>query len=287
MITYLERLDEGDVTAVATATHTLWGGARTLAQHVDHTHEAISRSHGVVSMAGLREGDTVVSSLQQQQLTLATPTGDVTAVGIGRVYTNDTHRGRGLARMLIERVMAQSGLSTFVVFADIDPTFYAALGFETLSHVSWTARTDALPNLPGRLEPTADVPRLVDIFDRSWRASWLRVRRTEDSWRYAAWRRGTGDAFLVGENDYVVARLMDRTLWIDDAATTSISRDALWASLRSLAAALGATHVSGWLRPDHAGGPFVATGRKTCIPMIKSDLALEDVRAHFSSLDRV
>ena len=289
MIAYLPRLDERHLSTVATETHGAWGGGRTVSEHAARLHDSVARSNGRVCFAGLSDGGEIVCSLERHALSLATTNGPLTTIGIGSVFTPERHRGHGYARSLIERVKEgarSDGARAFLLFSDIEPGFYEELGFETLSHVTWTARTEALPNIPGRLEPTADVARLLGAFDASWRSSWLRMQRTEAMWRYATWRRPVGDAFMVGENDYVLARLVDRTLWVDDAATNDVSRDQLWGSLRSLAAAVGASHVSGWLRPDHAGGPFVAAGRKTCIPMIATDEPLDDARSHFSSVDR-
>jgi predicted N-acetyltransferase YhbS len=289
MVAYLPRLDEADVTTAATATHGMWGRHRSLAEHVAHVSESLRRAEGRVELAGLFDDGELVCSLEKHHLLLASANGTLPTLGIASVFTPERHRGRGHARSLIENVMTEgqaAGARATLLFTDIDPTFYEKLGFETLSHVTWTARTEALPNVPGRLQPTSDLARLLSAFEASWRPAWLRMQRSEASWRYAAWRRQSGDAFLVGENDYVLTRLIDRTLWIDDAATNEISREQLWGSLRSLASALGATHVSGWLRPDQAGGPFVAAGRKTCIPMLASDEQSEGIRSHFASLDR-
>lgn len=231
----------------------------------------------------LKEGDEVVCSLRRRDITLASPLGDLETVGISHVATPEAYRGRGHASTLVRRVMSEAtDARAFLLLSDIDPSFYEKLGFTTLSHVTWTARTEALPMRPARLEPTRDLERIVEIYEESWRPGWVRTRRTSEAWHDTA-----GDIFLVGEADYIVARRLDSALWIDDAATTEISRDDLWASCRMLATAVGAEHVAGWLRPEHGGGPFVATGRKTCIPMLASDEPLGDVRAHFSSLDRI
>lgn len=234
----------------------------------------------------LKEGDEVVCSLRRSPLTLASPAGDLATVGIGHVETPEAHRGQGHATKLLRSVMEGSpDAQAFLLFSDIEPGFYERLGFTTLSHVTWTARAEALPFRPARLEPTRDLDRLHRIYDASWRAEWLRLRRTVDTFGSAK-----GDAFLVGDADYVIARRVEQALWIEDAATTEVSRDDLWASFRMLATATGADHVAGWLRPEHAGGPFVATGRKHCIPMLAladGTPSLGDYRAHFSSLDRV
>ncbi len=290
MVAYLAQLDETDVTTAATASHVAWGGPRSTAEYVTHVKQCLLRSDGHAQLAGLKQDDELVCTLERRRVTLTSPHGPLPTLGIGRVFTPKKHRSQGHAQALIEHVMAEArdaDMRTFLLFADGEPKIYEKLGFEKLSHVMWTARTSALPSLPGRLEPTADIPRLVEIFEKSWRPSWLHMHRSAAHWRYASWRHQAGDAFLIGDNDYMIAKPVGKTLWIDDVATTETTRDALWGSLRLLASAVGADTVSGWLRPEHGGGPFVAAGRKSCIPMIATHVSLDSVRTHFASLDRV
>src|SRR5205823_7718548 len=56
----------------------------------------------------------------------------IRACGIGAVFTQPRHRGRGHARALIERLIeraAADGCDLALLFSDIDPGYYARLGF--------------------------------------------------------------------------------------------------------------------------------------------------------------
>jgi hypothetical protein len=204
------------------------------------------------------------------------------------VFTNEAHRGHDHARTLMRHVMGAAtddGTPTFLLFSDVGTAFYEALGFVALSHVTWTARTQALPTAPARVEPTTDVDRLLHIYEQSWKGPWLRSHRTRARWSRALPQ--VGDAFLIGDEDYAVVQLVSpNTLWIDDMALATLTPPAAWCALRQLATLLGASRVSGWLRATHTGGPFVATQRTSCIPMVKSPLPLGELRNHFASVDR-
>lgn len=290
MMTYIPRLDEAGVTAAAIATHKQWGGERSVESYV---MRALSATHGGqdhVSYAGLFERSELISTLARYRFELCSPKGQLPAIGIGAVFTAAPYRGHGHARELLRRVMADAqnaGSEATLLFSDIEPAFYEKIGFTTLSHVTWSARSAALPSRPVRLEPLGDEERVLDIFERSWTTEWLRMQRTPERFRDCLWRHRGGETFLIGDDDYVSTRLLgDGTLWVDDAATTTIRAPDLWASLRALADGSGAARVSGWLRPEHAGGPFVAVQRRRCIPMIATAAHIADARSHFASLDR-
>ena len=56
----------------------------------------------------------------------------IRACGIGAVFTQPRHRGRGYARTLIERLIeraAADGCDLALLFSEIDPAYYARLGF--------------------------------------------------------------------------------------------------------------------------------------------------------------
>ncbi len=290
MIAYLAALDEAGVTAAALATHRQWARARTLEDHVARSLETVRRADGWLTYAGLRDGAELVCTLARHELSLATPSGHLDAVGIGAVFTPEPHRGRGHAHTLLRRVMAdaaRSGRRAVLLFSDIGAAFYEGLGFRALSHVTWTARTASLSQRPVRLEPTDDAARLCALYEASWpEGEWLRVRRTPARWRYWAWRNDAGASFFTGDDGYVTARrLGDGSLWVDDAVHLGPRPEPLWAAFATLARELGATRVSGWLRPEQAGGPFVAVQRDRCVPMLAAT-SLDDARSHFASVDR-
>jgi GNAT superfamily N-acetyltransferase len=60
----------------------------------------------------------------------------IRVVGLGAVFTQPAHRGRGAARDLIERLLeraASDGADLALLFSEIGPEYYARLGFEPIA----------------------------------------------------------------------------------------------------------------------------------------------------------
>jgi GNAT superfamily N-acetyltransferase len=278
----IAELSEGDIAVAAAQTHAAWGRGAPLAEHQRRAIEKAALAGDRMRYLGLFEAGELACALKRYRLDLATPDGPVATVGIGAVFTAEAQRRRGLAARLIEAAL--EGAPAALLFSDIAPAYYERMGFVVQSHVSWTARAAALPRTrpPERSE---DVARMCSIYEASWQPGFTRARRSEASWRVYARINGAERAYLVGDDGYVVTGPLssDGTLWIYDAAALSPSPEALWGAMRALAEAAGATQVTAWLRPDQAGGPFVASRRTTCIPMLRG--LGGDVRSHFAVLD--
>jgi GNAT superfamily N-acetyltransferase len=81
------------------------------------------------------EGDQVLASAKRYQLTLRFGGSEVPCLGIGAVFTPPQSRGRGHAAALIEAMIeeaARDGAGFALLFSEIDPAFYARLGFEAV-----------------------------------------------------------------------------------------------------------------------------------------------------------
>lgn len=83
----------------------------------------------------LLDGGTVLASAKRYRLTLRVGAEDIPCLGIGAVFTPPDLRGRGHAGVLIERMIEQAagdGAGMALLFSEIDPAFYARLGFEPI-----------------------------------------------------------------------------------------------------------------------------------------------------------
>lgn len=231
----------------------------------------------------------IVSSARCHRLELLGGGANIPVVGIGGVLTDEAHRGRGHARAMLGAVLEEArrdGAGAALLFSDIAPSFYEPLGFSVVSPVLWQAQSDALPET-GALDtsPQDDATALIDLYERSWGGDWVYLRR--EPARYADHRALA--LHREGETlGYVVAHRTEDALWISDLVTLDVAPAVVWATLRALADRHGCAELAGWLRPEHASGPFVATRRTLCVPMIaRLDARLpDDARLHFSWLDR-
>jgi GNAT superfamily N-acetyltransferase len=297
-VRYLSALAPDRIAEAARNTHALWGGQRTLDDHVTHTLAQVERSSGLMRMCGLEQGGELVASLKRFHLRLRTPTSIADTVGIGAVFTPESQRGRGHAKRLLGEMMNEAreeGFQLAMLYSDIAPTFYHCLGFVTLSHLLWSAPRAALPATASLdLTPCVELAPLLELYEASWRHPCLRTERDEVRWRYLAWRNQASEPRLLRSGSgtvvgYVSCKGFGDVLWIDDLVSLEVEVEAVYATLAALAHEVGANTVAGWLRPEHAGGPFHATVRDTCIPMVAalSD-QLGDVASmpsHFAPLD--
>jgi predicted N-acetyltransferase YhbS len=83
----------------------------------------------------LVDGDTLLASAKRYRLTVRHRGEAIPCLGIGAVFTPPDLRGRGHAAALIERMVedaAAEGAGMALLFSEIDPAFYARLGFEAI-----------------------------------------------------------------------------------------------------------------------------------------------------------
>lgn len=127
-------------------------GGPALAQLLDESHEiwadGLTRSaYGRYNEAQLRTpwgrahmrrlalvdaGGRVLSSAKRYDLRVSLDGREVPVVGIGAVFTPAASRGHGHARALVEAITASAadeGAALALLFSEIDPAYYAALGF--------------------------------------------------------------------------------------------------------------------------------------------------------------
>ena len=80
-------------------------------------------------------GSSVLASLKEYRFEAVLDGRPIRVVGIGAVFTQPAHRRRGHARALLERVLeraAGDGCDLALLFSEIDPAYYARLGFVPL-----------------------------------------------------------------------------------------------------------------------------------------------------------
>ena len=119
----------------------------------------------------LADGASVLASAKIYRFDATLDGRSIQVVGIGAVFTQPPHRGRGHARHLVERLLEREiadGADLALLFSEIGPEYYARLGFTTI--------------------PTTDLTLLVTESIAAWRAGDARSRR-----RRSRSRRHRGD----------------------------------------------------------------------------------------------
>ena len=307
-LTYVPQLDLSQIEQTQRDSHAQWGGSRTLEARLKAVlkfMEAVGPSH--LRVEGLVGADgQVVASMKRYTYRLASAPGSPAwkAIGIGAVFTPDHLRKQGHASTLLRHAMEdakENGFDAALLFSDIDPGFYARLGFSALRSKTAWAKAAAFTATPLATRPAtaADRLKLWGWHENAWPATHLRVRRQAESWDMMAAING-GPTFHIlsdagREVGYVATSPEDEgSVWVDEWCVPYAEREKLaariWATAARLADAQG--RVGTWLRPDDDVGPFVEVPRTRAVPMLatlapRMDLNAAAEHAYFGSLDHV
>src|SRR5437899_310929 len=98
------------------------------------TSTAWGRAH--LERQALVNGDEVLASGKLYRFDATLEGRAVRVAGLGAIFTQPAHRGRGAARELVERMLesaAARGADLALLFSEIGPDYYSRLGFTPLS----------------------------------------------------------------------------------------------------------------------------------------------------------
>jgi hypothetical protein len=183
------------------------------------------------------------------------------------------------------------GYAAALLYSDIDPAFYARLGYVALPCRDFRVAPADLP-ADGALEvrrarpEKQDEDRVLGWYERSWQEehpAFLRPARTRAVWRYFCHRnrieqpwllryRGREAGYLMAGLDEPSRDLPDRDsrrlFWVDEIAAPGVPADRVWATVRVLAERARASSVQGWIGPGGAPAGATRIARPASFPMI-------------------
>jgi predicted N-acetyltransferase YhbS len=175
--------------AAFTNVHEFWGAGRTLEDHLQH--RLASRQHRRATWyVGLLNG-RVVASLGCFPMDFHVHGQLCPGIAIGAVHTHPEFRRRGFARHLIEWLeqhVRDAGAQLSLLYSDIDPAYYARLGYQRCpSHEGW-ADPVVDDNTDGwqlvRCDPATAAPQLQRLYDRHHAGRTIAVARNSAYWQY-------------------------------------------------------------------------------------------------------
>ena len=161
------------------------------------------------------------------------------AIGIASVHTLREFRGLGLAQRMIrwiEPFERERGARLSVLFCDIDPRYYARLGYTSSAHhilvglPRQTSIEHASPTTAGNGRPPAlrklsprRISRFAELYDSDHGQRALTVERTTDYWQHLAERVPEAERFWLvsparDRCGYAWLRIVGGDLLIDDHA---------------------------------------------------------------------
>ena len=141
----------------------------------------------------LVEGNELLASAKVYAFNAVLDGRDARVIGLGAVFTQPAHRGRGAARDLIERILAPpsaEGVELALLFSEIGPDYYARLGFAPLPTVDLSVRIFENPRRgapatmvrAGEERDVADIVAMGEIRSARYR---FHLKRDRDLLSYA------------------------------------------------------------------------------------------------------
>ena len=265
----LEQIATDDyVREILPLTYPLWGSGRTFETYVADLRTMASSAYGRRGRftVGLREGDAIACSCKNYDRDVIIGERALRATGYGAVYTAEPFRGRGFASAMIGASLdaeRAAGRDLAYLYSDIDPAFYANLGFIALPSRLLTLRAASLDGAPAGAEPLrpADWPAVRRCFDAMEATRPFVMRRTPALWETirhiwdAPAPAGTQPVQLVVRRERKVAayaigrRVMREDTFVCDefGFDGDEGRARIPALLRAAAGDLG--RIGGWLPP--------------------------------------
>ncbi len=189
-------LAEGAVLrTILAGTHTIWSEGLTPEAYARYWAAQLATPWG---RRGLRryalvDGDTIYASAKLYTFGAILDGKPLRIAGLGAVFTQPDHRGRGVARELVERLLEQEaadGADLALLFSEIGAEYYARLGFTPIPTKLHTLRVTeserhGAPATLVRSGDDRDLEAIATIAATSAHAYRLHLARDRDLIHYA------------------------------------------------------------------------------------------------------
>jgi len=309
----LSQANEEERAAIFAKVHEFWGGKFTVEAYVERCLKAPHMRRATWYL-GRAQGE-IVTSLGAHPTTFCIDGVPVEGFSIASVHTRPHDRGRGYAPRLIEyveRVERERGARLSVLYSDIDPAYYARLGYRrapsfggetaTASNMEPRARHGA-KNALETFDPASQLAAMASFYGAAHGQRRFYVHRAPEYAEMLLAKRPRDEYFWLqtaaGETvGYARFEPADERVKITDFALLPAHetlREAFYCLLIEAAAERGYLRVGGWL-PDlpAARACFEFGPRKKEVTMAKvldeqltfSDEALQAAE-FFNEIDHV
>jgi GNAT superfamily N-acetyltransferase len=167
---HLEMAEGATLRAILEQTYTIWSEGLTPKAYERYYMAQLGTAWGRRHLRrfALVAGTEVAASAKEYTFDAVLDGAPIRVVGLGAVFTNPAHRGRGAARGVIEELVARAaadGADVALLFSEIGADYYARLGFETIAIPERSLRvTESVRHgAPATLVRAAEDRDLADI----------------------------------------------------------------------------------------------------------------------------
>ena len=185
--------------------HGIWSDGLTRAAYARYNAAQLRTRWGgnhLRRLALVDRNGTVLSSAKRYALRAALDGQEIGVVGIAAVFTPPDRRGHGYARRLVEQILneaAREGMALAVLFSEIDPAFYEALGFVPIPRRELQVRVKegrGAPMVLVRAAEEQDIPAVTALAQKMVPGHRFALLPTEDSIRYSLSKKRLLAGFL-------------------------------------------------------------------------------------------
>src|SRR6266850_2972068 len=119
------------------ATYDIWNEGLSRQAYARYYRAQLKTAWGIRNLTRLAlvDGPAVLASAKLYALAAVLDHRLVRVLGIGAVFTQPAHRGRGRARDLVERIVdraSRDGVDVALLFSEIGAEYYSRLGFQAV-----------------------------------------------------------------------------------------------------------------------------------------------------------
>ena len=198
---------DGDVLArILAETHEIWSDRLTPPAYARYNAAQLLTPWGARHLrrfALLDDQRRILSSAKRYDLRASFDGREIRVIGLGAVFTPEAMRGRGYAREIIERILADAareGAQMALLFSEIDPGFYEAMGFTAVPRHEQLVRTcgpRGAPMVLVRAGEDRDIPAVTALARAMAAPHRLALVPTEDSIRFSLSKKRLLAGFLT------------------------------------------------------------------------------------------
>lgn len=188
--------------------HDIWSDGLTLPAYRRYNAAQMRTPWGARYLrrfALLGDDGAVLSSAKRYDLDARLDGRDIRVVGIGAVFTPQDARGGGHARRIVEALIAAAtaeGAELALLFSEIDPAYYRAMGFVAIPRRELVIRTQDKPGAPMVLVRAAeerDIPTITELARAMARPFRFALWPSEDLLRFSLSKKRLLAGFLPPE----------------------------------------------------------------------------------------
>lgn len=202
----LEQANNQDVLKILRETRSIWSGGLSFDRYIQSVQHQLTHPWGKKNLRYLllKSDDSIVASLKFYSICISSKGRDFKLAGLGAIYTMAEHRKKGFASKLVELVIdfaRKENMDGLLLYSDIDPDFYAQLGFVELGSYNFEISPNINAAFDAHITALTEehIPSLSLSYNRFLARRQFGSQRSDLYWRYKIAREKFFNKFSAEE----------------------------------------------------------------------------------------